>query len=69
MTGAAGVSSATGLTLSAPAMQLGGAGGGATQAAMRGTFRLTGGDIIVEGISFLHHVHDCPHGGRTGEPR
>lgn len=69
VTGAAGVSSATGLTLSAPAMQLGGAGGGTTQAAMRGTFRLTGGDIIVEGISFLHHVHDCPHGGRTGEPR
>lgn len=53
----------------APAMQLGGAGGGTTQAGMQGTFRLTGGDIIVEGISFLHHVHDCPHGGRTGEPR
>lgn len=68
VTGAAGVSSTTGLTLSAPAMQLGGAGGGTTQAAMRGTFRLTGGDIIVEGISFLHHVHDCPHGGQTGEP-
>lgn len=69
VTGAAGVSSATGLTLSAPAMQLGGTESGATQTAMRGTFRLTGGDIIVEGISFLHHVHDCPHGGRTGEPR
>ena len=43
--------------------------GGGTQAAMQGTFRLKEGDIIVEGISFLYHVHDCPHGGQTGEPR
>ena len=50
-------------------MQLGGTGGGTTQAAMQGTFRLQNGDIIVEGVSFLHHVHDCPHGGQTGEPR
>ena len=52
----------------APAMQLGGTGGSTTQAAMQGTFRLENGDIIVEGVSFLHHVHDCPHGGQTGEP-
>ena len=36
---------------------------------LQGTFRLENGDIIVEGVSFLHHVHDCPHGGQTGEPR
>ena len=62
------VSSAASLTLMAPAMQLGGTGGGTTQAAMQGTFRLKNGDIIVGGVSFLHHVHDCPHGGQTGEP-
>lgn len=62
------VHSAASLTLMAPSMQLGGGGGGTTKAAMQGTFRLQDGDIIVEGISFLHHVHDCPHGGQTGEP-
>ena len=67
-TGDVSVSSAASLTLMAPAMQLGGTGGGTTQAAMQGTFRLKNGDIIVEGVSFLHHVHDCPHGGQTGEP-
>ena len=68
-TGDVSVSSAASLTLMAPAMQLGGTGGGTTQATMQGTFRLEHGDIIVEGVSFLHHVHDCPHGGQTGEPR
>ena len=68
VTGGVSVDSAASLTLMAPSMQLGGAGGGSTQAAMQGRFRLQGGDIIVEGISFLHHVHDCPHGGQTGEP-
>lgn len=68
VTGGVSVSSSASLTLMAPAMQLGGAGGGTTQAAMQGTFQLTRGDIIVEGVSFLHHVHDCPHGGQTGEP-
>lgn len=67
-TGDVSVSSAASLTLMAPAMQLGGTGGGTTQATMQGTFRLENGDIIVEGVSFLHHVHDCPHGGQTGEP-
>ena len=67
-TGDVSVSSAASLTLMAPAMQLGGTGGSTTQAAMQGTFRLENGDIIVEGVSFLHHVHDCPHGGQTGEP-
>ena len=67
-TGGVSVHSAASLTLMAPAMQLGGTGGGTTKAAMQGTFRLQDGDIIVEGISFLHHVHDCPHGGQTGEP-
>lgn len=67
-TGDVSVSSAASLTLMAPAMQLGGTGGGTTQATMQGTFRLKNGDIIVEGVSFLHHVHDCPHGGQTGGP-
>lgn len=64
--GAVNVSSAAQIALNAPAMSLGG-GGGSTQAAMRGTFRLQDGDIIVEGISLLHHTHECPHGGSTGE--
>lgn len=64
--GAVSISSAAQLALNAPAMSLGG-DGGSTQADMRGTFRLQDGDIIVEGVSFLHHTHDCPHGGRTGE--
>ena len=66
--GAVGISSAARIDLNAPSMNLGGNGGG-TQAAMQGTFRLQDGDIIVEGISFLHHRHECPHGGRTGEPQ
>lgn len=68
--GAVSISSAAQLSLTAPAMNLGGSGdGGATSAAMRGTFRLQDGDIIVEGISFLKHVHSCPHGGTTGAPQ
>lgn len=66
--GAVSVSSAAQIDLTAPAMNLGGSGGG-TQAAMQGTFRLQDGDIIVEGISFLGHVHSCPHGGTTGAPQ
>ena len=66
--GAVSITGKAGMTLMAPSMQMGGMGGG-TQAAMQGTFQLKEGDIIVEGISFLHHVHDCPHGGQTGEPR
>lgn len=66
--GAVSITGKAGMTLMAPSMQMGGMDGG-TQAAMQGTFRLIDGDIIVEGVSFLHHVHDCPHGGRTGEPR
>lgn len=66
--GAVSITGKAGMTLMAPSMQMGGKGGG-TQAAMQGTFQLKDGDIIVEGISFLHHVHDCPHGGQTGEPR
>ncbi|WP_304680385.1 phage baseplate assembly protein V [uncultured Desulfovibrio sp.] len=66
--GAVSVSSAARIALNAPAMNLGG-NGGSTQAAMQGTFRLQDGDIIVEGISFLRHVHSCPHGGTTGAPQ
>lgn len=65
--GAVSISSAAQLALTAPSMSLGGSGGG-TKAAMRGTFRLQDGDIIVEGISFLKHVHPC-HDGTTGAPQ
>ncbi len=63
--GAVSISGAA-LALNAPTMSLGG-DGGSTKAAMRGTFRLQDGDLIVEGVSFLHHRHECPHGGSTGE--
>lgn len=67
--GAVSVQSAQNLNLSAPSMNMGGSGGGGTSATMSGTFRLKDGDIIVEGISFLRHVHPCPHGGTTGVPQ
>lgn len=67
--GPARVSSAAQLALNAPAMTMGGGSGGATAADMQGTFKLKDGDIIVEGISFLKHVHACPHGGTTGKPQ
>lgn len=57
------------IALTAPAMTMGGGSGGATAADMQGTFKLKDGDIIVEGISFLNHVHACPHGGTTGKPQ
>lgn len=60
--------SASHLDLAAPTMNMGGSGGGATSASMQGTFRLTQGDIIVEGISFLHHVHTCPACGADTSP-
>ena len=50
-------------------------GGGGTEAATQGNIRhrgnitVTGGDVTVNGISFLAHVHDCPHGGTTGAPK
>lgn len=64
--GAVSIGSAARIALTAPAMSLGG-DGGSTEADMQGTFRLQDGDIIVEGVSFLHHTHECPHGGTTGE--
>ena len=67
-TGEVNVSSSAQMNLNAPVMALGG-GGSATKATMQGTFSLRDGDIIVEGISFLRHVHDCPHGGVTGTPK
>ena len=67
--GPASVSSAAQLTLTAPAMTMGGSSGGATAADMQGTFKLTQGDTIVEGVSFLNHVHTCPScGADTGTP-
>ena len=65
--GAVSISSAARIALTAPTMSLGG-DGGSTEADMRGTFRLQDGDIIVEGISFLKHVHPC-HDGTTGAPQ
>lgn len=68
--GAASISSEARLDLNAPAMNLGGSGSqDGTQATMKGTFRLQDGDIIVEGISFLRHVHPCSHDGTTGAPQ
>lgn len=67
--GALHANSAESLNFTAPAMNLGGTGSAGTAATMSGTFSLRDGDIIVEGISFLRHVHPCPHGGTTGVPQ
>ncbi len=74
--GPANITSAQRISLSAPAISMGGgAGGGSTTATItgdtnqRGTITVTNGDVIVEGISFLRHVHPCPHGGDTGVPK
>ena len=25
-------------------------------------------DVVANGVSLVHHVHTCPHGGTTSEP-
>ena len=73
--GALELTSAAKIGLNTPALSMGGSGGGGTEAATqgnirhRGTITVTGGDVTVNGISFLGHVHDCPHGGTTGAPK
>lgn len=73
--GAASVSSAAGIALNAPAISMGSGGGGGTEATVTGNTRQRGsitvesGDVTVNGISFLRHVHICPHGGETGVPQ
>lgn len=73
--GALELTSAAKIGLNTPALSMGGSGGGGTEAATQGNIRhrgnitVTGGDVTVNGISFLSHVHDCPHGGATGVPR
>lgn len=73
--GALELTSAAKIGLNTPALSMGGSGGGGTEAATQGNIRhrgnitVTGGDVTVNGISFLSHVHDCPHGGTTGAPK
>ena len=73
--GALELTSAAKSGLNSPALSMGGSGGGGTEAATQGNIRhrgnitVTGGDVTVNGISFLAHVHDCPHGGTTGAPK
>ena len=73
--GALELTSAAKIGLNTPALSMGGSGGGWTEAATQGNIRhrgnitVTGGDVTVNGISFLSHVHDCPHGGTTGAPK
>jgi phage baseplate assembly protein V len=65
--GPTSVQSQAEVTVAAPSMNFGGVGG-ATKADMQGTFNLTQGDIIVEDISFLRHVHTCPACGADTSP-
>lgn len=75
VTGNLELTSAAKIGLNTPALSMGGSGGGGTEAATQGNIRhrgnitVTGGDVTVNGISFLSHVHDCPHGGTTGAPK
>lgn len=55
--GSNSMSSQAGINLNAPSIAMGGAGGGATSGLINGNLRVTG-DVIVNGISFLGHVHD-----------
>ncbi|MFQ9491210.1 MAG: hypothetical protein ACLR0N_10040 [Bilophila wadsworthia] len=71
--GALELTSAAKIGLNTPALSMGGSEAG-TEAATRnirhrGNIAVTGGDVTVNGISFLSHVHDCPHGGTTGAPK
>lgn len=66
--GPTSVSSDAQISLGAPAVNIGGAGGGATSAKMQGNFDLTQGDFTDEGISFLKHVHTCPACGADTSP-
>lgn len=70
------LTSAAKIALNTPALSMGGAGGqGGTEAQTqgnihhRGTIRVNDGDVVINGISFLGHVHTCPHGGETGVPQ
>lgn len=73
--GATSVASAVQINLNAPAISQGGGDGGGTEATVtgntrqHGTITVVGGDVVVDGISFLGHVHVCPHGGTTGVPQ
>ncbi|HIW78270.1 MAG TPA: phage baseplate assembly protein V [Candidatus Bilophila faecipullorum] len=73
--GALDMTSAAKIGLNTPALTMGGAKGGGTNAETQGNIRhrgnihVTEGDVTVNGISFLGHVHDCPHGGITGAPQ
>lgn len=63
-----GVVNITGaLNLTGPlAAVAGGAGGGGT---LEGTFEVTGGDVIADGISLKGHTHPGGSGGTTGAPQ
>lgn len=66
--GPASVESQAQLSLAAPAMNMGGPGGGATNSQMRGNFNLTDGDIVAEMISLRSHTHICPACGAETSP-
>lgn len=73
--GGVAVTSASRIDLNAPVINQGGGNTSGTEAAVegntrqRGTIRVEDGDVVVNGISFLGHVHPCPHGGNTGVPQ
>lgn len=66
--GPTAIASENHISLSAPSMNLGGSGGGATAAAMQGNFQLTQGDMVAETISLRNHVHTCPACGSPTSP-
>ncbi|MDE5833329.1 MAG: phage baseplate assembly protein V, partial [Desulfovibrio sp.] len=68
VTGSASIASNDRLSLDAPSMSMGGGGGATTSASMEGTFDLTKGDILAQGISLLRHVHTCPACGAQTSP-
>ena len=67
--------SSQGIALNTLSLSMSGEGGGGTEAVTQGTIRhrgtiiVSGGDVVVNGISFLGHVHECAHDGKTGVPQ
>lgn len=74
-TGSLDLTSEQRIGLNTPALSMSGTEGRGTVATTqgdiihRGNITVTEGDVVVNGVSFLSHVHDCPHGGATGGPR
>lgn len=73
--GASELTSVAKIDLNTPALPMGGPEGGGMEATTQGNARhrgnvtVTGGDVAMNGISFLAYAHGRPHDRTTGAPK